>query len=1058
MTLTSISVLQLPSSSIFLNTVCPVITSLDDNVHFELENSVKSSPNESPSTSDPNLIHTNLNNINSNTDNDDDTIQNPKYINALQKVRQLDWPFLGTNSIHPVKANLELTYLNIARPPLNNFNGQNESTTYISLPFHITELFTKIVNEKERAKQLDGGMHIGANVNPLIHDPFKLVHLTPSCITSMINLEAFHSVHDNKEHDLEYFNLNSSKNPFNKMTTSFNKLLKITTTNSNDHIKNSNFQSLPSIFNLDNKTTSAFNILGNNSNGASTNNNNNNEINHIYNEVFDKLLDFDHDTYFDQILNISTSKLLVSAHVNVLNIIAINSNANYMNTKQLQSDKFILPTHDDTNNVNNDSSKSASPIPSEYTKVIESPILRLKLNDTLIITQLKTFTNSKHEPVVLMGLDSGALVFINLIDLHIRIFDDFDLNHYRPNSSNDYNVSVTSIEIISNQKYDMIIVAGYANGEVVFIDPYDESTPNQNEAKYIKRVVGKDDFITYFKKFDLSPTSCGNLTDSLTTTSSNTGFESPDYLIGHMKLSHKAITSISSTMPYNPSFDKSGTSQAKNSLTNPMIIAFASDDGLVRLIDLINTHDKNYGDLNNSMNNSLVTDIISNYFNDGINDTEFSPDYKFLCIVGKGDLIEIFKMSYYNVNGLLIKNSHNHGNNSNINLSSNSNKRSRSGTINSSSSANGTITTLGNNGSSYNHFLSPVTTNPSTNFDSNSFNNNNTNETHNHTSYPPIIKDIKIIGRLKGHTNTVKSIEFIKLDEFDQHDNENSSSPIYKLISCGYDGKIIGWEFDYKALPKVKKQTNKSISHNNSKNKRSLHHQPSSIGSPPIGSPQMASPPIGSNNVSANARKPNNSTSTGMNLNGITNLLSSSPIKSSSNRHSRTRSWNLSNNDDPSSPFNSMNNGNSSSYNNNMNQFLDSIPMINEPSSNSQSSQLFSTQLNNSNNSNNSNITNTLNDQLKIINSLYKSLFDLRLKRHYNKLSSEQNKSPSLKKFNSIIHPIISDKLVPSIEIPLMSIDLSYFIKDGKIDGFHLGTKKFWIFAKNGDIFKFNIE
>ena len=60
--------------------------------------------------------------------------------------------------------------------------------------------------------------------------------------------------------------------------------------------------------------------------------------------------------------------------------------------------------------------------------------------------------------------------------------------------------------------------------------------------------------------------------------------------------------------------------------------------------------------------------------------------------------------------------------------------------------------------------------------------------------YPPLIKDIQIVGRFKGHTNIVKSTKFVK-DDF--------STLVYKLVSCGYDGKIIVW--DYKALPKIKK-------------------------------------------------------------------------------------------------------------------------------------------------------------------------------------------------------------------------------------------------------------
>ena len=49
-------------------------------------------------------------------------------------------------------------------------------------------------------------MHIGANVNALAHDPFKIINLNPGCITRIVDW-------------------NRSKNPFaDNKTLSFNKL------------------------------------------------------------------------------------------------------------------------------------------------------------------------------------------------------------------------------------------------------------------------------------------------------------------------------------------------------------------------------------------------------------------------------------------------------------------------------------------------------------------------------------------------------------------------------------------------------------------------------------------------------------------------------------------------------------------------------------------------------------------------------------------------------------------------------------------------------------------
>lgn len=277
--------------------------------------------------------------------------------------------------------------------------------------------------------------------------------------------------------------------------------------------------------------------------------------------------------------------------------------------------------------------------------------------------------------------------------------------------------------------------------------------------------------------------------------------------------------------------------------------------------------------------------------------------------MGNGDLIEVFKMSYYNVNGLLHKNT---------------GRRSRSGTVNSGNSS----------------------TEP------------RIRDTRNNKQlYPPMIKDIQIVGRFKGHTNVVKSIKFVK---------DNANSLVYKLISCGYDGKTFVWEFDYKALPKVKR-----------------HH-------PKPSTPRESRP------KSIHDRRQI--------------LVSPSPL--SRMKHNRNKS--IDENHLHSSSLTNIANPNS------MNMILqDEAPK-----------------------------TTLSTDQIEVVVSLYKSLYDIRLKRHYKK-------KPFTKQ--NIISPIVSDKLVPSIEIPLATIDLSGIVCDGKIDSFYTDEFTFWCFAKSGDLFRYVI-
>ncbi|CAX39554.1 conserved hypothetical protein [Candida dubliniensis CD36] len=703
---------SVPSVTPFLNSVCPGYTGLDDNVHYPLEDM----PNE---------------------------------------CREHIWPTATTNAT----IKLDYTYLNVARPALN----KSESTTYVSLPLHITNMFDNLVSKSEKASE--GYMHIGANVNALTHDPFKVINLNPGCITRILDWDR-------------------SNNPF-----------------------------------ADNKTLT-FNKLANNFNKL-----------FVKNDLFDDLA-----TNRDvKILNskpITTAKLLVSSHVNILNVFALNEKSEFMNTTK---------------------NEGTSPPDDKY---IEEPVLRLEFKDS-VITALSTFVLNE-DPLVVLGFHSGVLMILKINQLKYQLFDALKVHKVLEVDA------VTCIEAIRHPNYDYLVVAGYSNGEVVILNPYGV------KQSYSKSVVDKDVSTTFFKKFDLSP--LGKVDNS--------------FVLGHFKVSHKPITSLTSTLPINKPLQPSEA--------QPLIVAIAADDGYVRFVDFVFTYNRNYGE----KRQVITTDIISNYFNTSITDIEFSPDFKFFSVVGKGDLIEVFKMSYYNVNGLLHKSS---------------GRRSRSGTVNSAHSGSET------------RLKEPK------------------------EMYPPIIKDIQIAGRFKGHTNIVKSTKFVK-DDF--------STSVYKLVSCGYDGKLIVWEFDYKALPKIKKS----------------HSKPSPTS------------PRESRSKTSHERKQI--------------LLSPSPL--ARRKHTRNRSI-------------------EENHTTSMNMLLQDTNTPKPPLSS---------------------------DQIEVVATLYKSLYEIRLKRHYKKKSTNQ----------IIICPIENDKLVPSIEVPLLIIDLSKLVKDGKIDSFYLDRSTLWCFAKSGDLFRYTIS
>jgi hypothetical protein len=576
-------------------------------------------------------------------------------------------------------------------------------------------------------------------------------------------------------------------------------------------------------------------------------------------------------------------KLIVAANINVLNLFALDASSQYCHSTTIQTSKSTFPFVEEDG---------------ECKKTIERPLLRLQFQNN--VTCLKA-----SFPLIVLGFDNGDLLLIDLIKLSYKFIKIKDLNS-----------CVTSIEIVFHPRYPYLMFVGLGNGEVLIFNPSNLSTDMCHT--YARRVVGSDSKMTVFKKFDLSIYTKPDL---------------DELIIGHIKLSYTAITSITSTLPFNSKTRES----FETDYFNPMVIAMAGRDGFVRFIDLMFTYEGNYA-TNDIKNNSIITDIISNYFNDGISMIQYSPDFKFLAVVGNGDLVEIFKFTYYNVNGLLKKKDDPVPTNTQLNpLQSQTSlhgRRSRSGTVNSTSSAH-------------------RGTGPKTRF-------------------PPLIKDINIACRLKGHSNSVHHVQFL----LDYN---------YRLISCGYDGKIILWEFDYKALPKLKfpKTLEKDTER---RRRRSMHRkQPSLISS------QHSPSPVARRNPSVPAPGVFLQTARSLHDDSINGYL----------------------------------NTNMNGTNTSMNTILNEI-----------------------------NNTNVLDDtkqqqdpQIEIVNSIYKSLFDLRVRRQYKNTTRQP----------LIIHPIVDDKLVPSIEIPLMSLDLSCYINDGKIGGSHLDDKYFWCFGKNGDIFKYEI-
>lgn len=849
MSITQISNKELPPASIFLDSVCPGNDFLDDNVHF------------------------------------------PLFTDQIKQsgITELQWPLTGART--NVHARIDSTYLNVARPPFPKQSRRNlESSTYVSLPLHVARTFSRVKNEVNAEKR--DGLSVGANVNPLSHDLFKLVEMNPGCMSAMIALRLGNIP---STANLE------ARSPFNKMTNGINRLLRMGLSDSVDSSQiafSSIYDGLPE------------NTSGGDGMPAKTK----------MLSIFAKLLDYDPKTYFTRLRSSSVTKLLVSVNVSVLNVFALDENYAYASTTEVTSKTSIFPLTDLLAET-----VTGKPIPTTsntkpYQKVIEKPLLRLHLRKGVFVTRLLTLSDNS---TVILGLNTGEVVLINLCTFRYRLFPNLTKS-FLANSrvAEGSTFAVTALSTFTHPNYENLVVVGYATGEVTILDP---AAP-ADSLPYVKRVEGKDNYLTFFKLFDLGPFSQKEPV--------LTGKLSPEYLVGHFKLSHKAVTSIASTLP----------SEGMTVPNKPMILAISAEDGLVRFIDLVCTHGKNYGDTSKFYNTLIVSDIVSSYFQDGIRSIRFSPDARYFCLGGKGDIIEVFRLTYYNINGLLHKNSN----------SANPHKtgRSRSGTVNSSGSGNQRTPSM----FSLSTFAASV----------------DTSKGEHHDNFPPSIKDIDIVTRLKGHTSTVEIVRFVENEEF-YHSETGNSTGTYKLISCGSDGKVLLWDFDSKAFPRTKK------SHVSSSRTRTQTH-------------------------SENAQKP------------LTPKTVSAPTFAKS--HTRGTSWSLSNEDSAGALSTSL-----------------GISNILSPSP---------TPIQQENSE----------DQRNIAFSLYRSLHDVRLKKHYAKLVIAKDKQ---KKFLAIIHAIVNDKELPSIQVPLLTIDMSCFVRDGRLQGFDLGPDNFWIFARNGDIFRYTL-
>jgi hypothetical protein len=218
------------------------------------------------------------------------------------------------------------------------------------------------------------------------------------------------------------------------------------------------------------------------------------------------------------------------------------------------------------------------------------------------------------------------------------------------------------------------------------------------------------------------------------------------------------------------------------------------------------------------------------------------------------------------------------------------------------------------------------------------------------------------------------------------------NSTTYKLISCGFDGMVIIWEFDYRALPKVKRPRSAPVKKTQSSG---------------MTEPSTKAPAPAKSNVSP--RLPS----------GVIHSLHTRSRSGADEALTSTLSIN-------STTFNNLNNSLNNMNNGPLNNIKSVLGSSNKPETKTVKNQ---------------------DEQVKIVNALYRSLFDLRL-RKYNARYGVKRKS--------ILHAIINDKFVPFVEISLLKLDMSRWFSDGKVEGTHFDLDNFWVFGKNGDILRYS--
>lgn len=392
-----------------------------------------------------------------------------------------------------------------------------------------------------------------------------------------------------------------------------------------------------------------------------------------------------------ELLGSLAPKVLVLVNTNIFNIINLNDVEDYAGTREIVTTRPLFPFQ--AANV-------------DYRKIIEHSYARV------VFTHTATAMWAEHLTVII-GFALGDILVLDFNTLTFNM-----LPHVGGASALLADPAlVTALQVIYHPQLSQpFIIAGYANGEVAIFDPL------APDADYLRTIVGTDPYITYFRKFDLS----------------SWATKPKLVVVGHFKLSYHQITSIASTM--------TSPSSSSNNGISPLLVAIGGTDGIIHILDLMFTLNQEYGGQLPVLS-PVVTDVVTNYFNDHISQVKFTPDNKFLVVAGLLDLVEVFKMTYYNVDSLL-------------------NQRQRP--------AKG--------GRSRSNTVLLVQTAALSNPDA--------------PRYPPTIKSIDAVARFKGHTNIVHRVNIIP----------GLAPNCYKIVLAGWDGKLMVWEFDYKALPKLKRK------------------------------------------------------------------------------------------------------------------------------------------------------------------------------------------------------------------------------------------------------------